>query len=167
MSAATPRSIKNYQRPYSATTKAPMGRYNHFAFNDRCGAGITRATKAHSLCAPTAAHGDLRRGMMAPTARPGPNCTVIVAPRRRHIRADSSWLQARRCRASVKLPGNPPAGKSTAPARARLSRASRAPNIRLPSTYGRRANRPVGGTTTVRPHSNPRRTYGAATLSAH
>ena len=101
MSAAMPRSNKNYQRPYSATTKAPTGRYNHLAFKERCGAGITRATKAHPLCAPTAAHDDLRRGRMAPTARPGPNCVVIVAPRRRHIRTDSSWLQAQQLRALV------------------------------------------------------------------
>ena len=65
MSAVTPRSNKDYRRPYSATTKAPTGRYSHLAFNERCGAGITRATKTHPLCAPTAARGYLRRGFMA------------------------------------------------------------------------------------------------------
>ena len=65
MSAATPRFNKNYRRPHSATTKAPTGRYKHLAYNERCGAGITRASKAHPLCAPTAARGDLRRGLMA------------------------------------------------------------------------------------------------------
>ena len=65
MSAATPRSNENCRHPYSATTKAHTERYDNLAFNDRCGAGVTRATKAHPLRAPTAAHGDLWRGLMA------------------------------------------------------------------------------------------------------
>ena len=65
MSAVTLRSNRDYRRPYSATTKAPTGRYRHLAFNERCGAGITRAIKAHPLCAPTAARGGIRRGLKA------------------------------------------------------------------------------------------------------
>ena len=49
MSAATPRSNKSYRRPYSTTNKAPTGLYSHLACNERCGTGITRATKAHPL----------------------------------------------------------------------------------------------------------------------
>ena len=65
MSAATPPFNKNYRRPYVATNKAPTGRYNHMAFNERCGTGITYATKAHPPGAPNAALGHLRRGLMA------------------------------------------------------------------------------------------------------
>ena len=65
MSTATPRSNKNYRRPYSATNKAHTGRYDNLALNERFGAGATLAAKAHPLCAPTAALGDQRRGLMA------------------------------------------------------------------------------------------------------
>ena len=69
MSAATLRFNKNYRCPYVATNKAPTGRYNHLAFNEQCGTGITYATKAHPLCAPTTARGDLRRRLMAGEGR--------------------------------------------------------------------------------------------------
>ena len=55
MSAATPRSNKNYRNLYRATSKAPTGRYDHWALDGRCGAGITRAN-LRTHCAPRPHH---------------------------------------------------------------------------------------------------------------
>ena len=44
----------------------------------------------------------------ASAARPTPNCAAIVAPQRRYVYIDSSWLRARQRLVLVELPGNLP-----------------------------------------------------------
>ena len=83
MSAATPRSNKDYRRPCNATTKVHTGRYDNLALNERFGAGITRATKAPGRQRIASYGVNVLRGAKENAAMvlPGLTCVAIAAPR--------------------------------------------------------------------------------------